>query len=97
MRLKLRKLESTRQAHEQELSVLHTERQDYLRSLDQRKEVCLRHRFWRLTGSAGNPGLKLVLNQDSPALLSRTLAYYDYFSRSQASQINELKTGIANA
>lgn len=35
--------------------------------------------------------MKLVLNQDSPALLSRTLAYYDYFSRSQASQINELK------
>ena len=35
--------------------------------------------------------LKLVLNQDSPALLSRTLAYYDYFSRSQATQINELR------
>ena len=35
--------------------------------------------------------LKLVLNQDSPALLSRTLAYYDYFSRSQSAQINELR------
>ena len=35
--------------------------------------------------------LKLVLNQDNPARLSRTLAYYEYFSRSQAAQISDLR------
>ena len=38
--------------------------------------------------------LKLLLNQDSPARLSRMLAYYDYFSRAQAGQIRELRVAL---
>ena len=88
--LELRKLESTRQVHASELSNLDTERQDYLGSLDQRrnmlaKQIMAAYRLGR------ESRLKLVLNQDSPALLSRTLAYYDYFSRSQTSQIAKLR------
>jgi len=91
--LEMRKLESTRQEHETELSNLNTERQDYLSSLDQRrnllaKQIMAAYRLGR------ESRLKLVLNQDSPALLSRTLAYYDYFSRSQTSQIAELREVI---
>lgn len=91
--LELRKLESTRQTHETEFSNLDTERQDYLNSLDQRrtllaKQIMAAYRLGR------ESRLKLVLNQDSPALLSRTLAYYDYFSRSQTSQIAELREVI---
>lgn len=88
--LELRKLESTRQAHDRELATLHTEQQDYLRSLDQRREV-LSSQIMAAYRLGRESRLKLVLNQDSPARLSRTLAYYDYFSRSQASQIEELR------
>lgn len=88
--LKLRKLESSRQEHDVELSRLHSERQDYLHSLDQRREV-LATQIMTAYRLGRESRLKLVLNQDSPALLSRTLAYYDYFSRSQASQISELR------
>jgi septal ring factor EnvC (AmiA/AmiB activator) len=88
--LELRKLESTRQAHDRELSKLHSQRQDYLQSLNNRrkalaKQIMAAYRLGR------ESRLKLILNQDSPALLSRTLAYYDYFSRSQTSQIKELR------
>lgn len=88
--LELRKLESTRQLHSHKLSDLQSERRDYLHSLEDRREtlaaqIIAAYRLGR------ESRLKLVLNQDSPALLARTLAYYDYFSRSQASQINELK------
>jgi septal ring factor EnvC (AmiA/AmiB activator) len=88
--LDLRKLESTRLVHESKLSELHVERQDYLRSLDKRREI-LAQQIMMAYRLGRESRLKLVLNQDSPALLSRTLAYYEYFSRSQASQINELK------
>ena len=88
--LELRKLETTRQQHEQQLTVLHDERQEYLRSLDQRRGV-LAEQIMAAYRLGRQSRLKLVLNQDSPALLSRTLAYYDYFSRSQAAQINELR------
>jgi septal ring factor EnvC (AmiA/AmiB activator) len=87
---KLRQLEKTRQTHERELESLHGERQDYLASLDERRDILSRQIMaaYRLGRQSR---LKLLLNQDSPALLSRTLAYYDYFSRSQAAQISELR------
>ncbi len=88
--LELRALESTRQVHDRELSVLHTERQNYLGSLEKRRKI-LASQIMAAYRLGRESRLKLVLNQDSPALLSRTLAYYDYFSRSQAVQINELR------
>ena len=88
--LELRKLESTRQEHERELSGLNAEREDYLDSLDQRRHL-LAEQILAAYRLGRESRLKLVLNQDSPALLSRTLAYYDYFSRSQTTQIAELK------
>ena len=92
--LALRKLYSSRLGHEQSLSRLHDEREDYLDSLDQRKAELVSQVLaaYRL-GSESR--LKLVLNQDSPAAFSRTLAYYDYFSRSQANQIQELRAVLA--
>jgi len=88
--LKLRKLESTKQVHDRELADLQAKRESYLRSLDQRRAV-LASQIMSAYRLGRESRLKLVLNQDSPARLSRTLAYYDYFSRSQAVQINELK------
>ena len=88
--LELRKLESTRQTHEHELSTLSIDRQNYLNSLDQRREL-LAKQIMAAYRLGRESRLKLVLNQNSPALLSRTLAYYDYFSRSQSSYISELR------
>jgi septal ring factor EnvC (AmiA/AmiB activator) len=88
--MELRKLASTRQAHDRELEDLQTERRNYLDSLDKRREL-LAEQIMAAYRLGRESRLKLVLNQDSPALLSRTLAYYDYFSRSQATQISELK------
>ena len=88
--LQLRELDAARQVHESQLGTLEAERLDYLDSLEDRsdalaKQIMAAYRLGR------ESRLKLILNQDSPALLSRTLAYYDYFSRSQASQISELQ------
>jgi len=88
--LELRALESTREEHERELAVLHTERRNYLDSIEERRDI-LATQIMAAYRLGRESRLKLVLNQDSPALLSRTLAYYDYFSRSQARQINELR------
>ncbi len=88
--LKLRELETTRQVHAGELADLNAEQDNYLRSLDKRRQV-LASQIMTAYRLGRESRLKLVLNQDSPARLSRTLAYYDYFSRSQTVQINELK------
>jgi len=88
--LKLRKLTSGMQVHELELADLNAERDTYLSSLDKRRQV-LASQIMTAYRLGRESRLKLVLNQDSPARLSRTLAYYDYFSRSQALQITELK------
>jgi septal ring factor EnvC (AmiA/AmiB activator) len=88
--LELRELESTRRQHEREIIVLQAERRDYLDSLEKRRDI-LAAQIMAAYRLGRESRLKLVLNQDSPALLSRTLAYYEYFSRSQAAQINELR------
>lgn len=92
--LKLRELESARQEHVLDLSKLHVERQDFLNSLDKRRKA-LATQIMAAYRLGRESRLKLLLNQDSPALLSRTLAYYDYFSRSQAEQIEELRKVLA--
>lgn len=88
--LQLRELESTRQVHDRQLASLEAEREDYLDSLRNRNDA-LANQIMAAYRLGRQSRLKLILNQDSPALLSRILAYYDYFSRSQASQISELK------
>ncbi len=88
--LKLRKLEASNDEKELTLLRLQEEQRDYLNSLGQRRDM-LASQIMAAYRLGRESRLKLVLNQDSPALLSRTLAYYDYFSRSQTSQIRELK------
>jgi septal ring factor EnvC (AmiA/AmiB activator) len=38
--------------------------------------------------------IKLLLNQDDPALLGRMLAYYDYYARAQADRISLLRESL---
>lgn len=86
----LQKLEDQRATHQQELDDLQLERDDYLDSLDERREQ-LASQIVAAFRLGQESRLKLILNQDSPAQFARTLAYFDYFSRSQAKQIQELK------
>lgn len=88
--LELRKLQVVRREHNRELAVLETEQQNYLSSLSDRRKL-LSEQILAAYRLGRESRLKLVLNQDSPALVARTIAYYDYFSRSQSSRINELR------
>ena len=88
--LAIRKLDAARQGHEQKLAGLQQQRGDYLDSLGQRKDI-LASQILAAYRLGRESRLKLVLNQNSPATFSRTLAYYDYFSRAQSAQIHELK------
>jgi murein hydrolase activator len=38
--------------------------------------------------------LKLILNQDDPARVSRVMVYYDYFNRTRLSQIESIQRGL---
>ena len=40
--------------------------------------------------------LKLILNQEDPALFGRTLVYYDYFNQARSEQIKQVQTALTN-
>lgn len=40
--------------------------------------------------------LKLILNQEEPALIGRTLVYYDYFNRARSEQIGQVQVALEN-
>ena len=86
----LRKLEVSRLTHTSDLAQLQTERDNYLRSIEERRQA-LASQILTAYRLGRESRLKLVFNQDSPARLERTLAYYDYFNRTQAVRISELK------
>lgn len=88
--MELRKLQETRKAHESQFADLQLERNNYLESLEGRRKL-LAEQILAAYRLGRESRLKLVLNQDSPAHLSRTLAYYDYIGRAQTDSINELR------
>ena len=91
--LKLRELETRGITHENDLRKLEAERRQYLESLNDRKTE-LDQQIVSAYQLGRESRLKLLLNQDSPAKLSRMLAYYDYFSRAQMDQIKELRVAL---
>jgi len=87
---KLQALEQQRGQQEKQIEDLQSDRDAYLDSLSERRDA-LSQQIFAAFRLGQESRLKLILNQDSPAQFARTLAYFDYFSRSQASQIEELK------
>ena len=81
-------------AQQKRLDVLQTEQDNQLKELQGSNDELAKQVLsaWRLGRESR---LKLILNQDSPAKLSRTLAYYDYFSAAQADQIHSIKSTLA--
>ena len=91
--LEYRKLENQRLAHLTELDKLELQREEYLTSLEQHHEQLAEQvrSSYRLGRQSR---LKLLLNQDDPARLSRMLAYYDYVNRAQAHRISGLREAL---
>jgi len=85
---------------DQQLSVLETDlkalqhkqnqEQDYLRQERELLKSQLRSAY--ITGRQER--LRILLNQQDPALLSRTLAYYDYLNRARAARMQEIQHRI---
>ncbi len=90
----LRDLEAKRLDHQLTLKDLRTQKETFLVSLTQQKDQLggqLRSAY-RISRQSR---LQLLLNLDSPAQLSRTLAYYNYVNRAKVRQIEELQTVLA--
>jgi len=90
----LRALAAQRQAHQAELAALETQRSEYLVHLEQRMDRLAEQLRGAYRGGRQSR-MKLVLNQDDPALLGRMLAYYDYFSRAQMQRISVLREALS--
>ena len=90
----LRELDKQIAIHLKELSELEAQRDEHVRDLDQRKKQ-LAHQIDATYRLASQSRIKLILNQDNPAQLSRMLAYYDHINRAEVEKINTLKALLA--
>lgn len=91
--LEFRSLEQQRTLHLEELADLERQKEEYLSSLDERlSQLAIQVRSSYQLGSQTR--IKLILNQDDPARVSRMLAYYDYLNRAQVSKIAGLKVAL---
>ena len=91
--LALRELARQREEHESELSRLEQERSEYIASLETRK-IALGEQIVAAYQLGRESRLKMLLNQDEPDRLGRMMAYYDYISKEQVAQIQELRTAL---
>jgi septal ring factor EnvC (AmiA/AmiB activator) len=91
--LELRSLQEQQAERELELAKSERQRESYLASLDQRLgELAQQLRASYRNGRQSR--MKLVLNQDDPAMLSRLLAYYEFISRAQVERISLLRDAL---
>jgi septal ring factor EnvC (AmiA/AmiB activator) len=91
--LQSRDLEQQKQVQENELEKLEAEKDVFLASLNQQQAQLVEQirSAYRLGRQSR---LKLLLNQDSTAELSRMLAYYDYVNRAQVDRISGLQEAL---
>lgn len=91
---RLRELRAQQAEQEAELARLADERDAQLQRLAVDHEQLARRLVaaWRLGRQSR---IQLILNQDSPARLDRTLAYYEYLTRAQAERMTALRAQLA--
>lgn len=78
-----------------ELKALNAKRIEHENLLKQEKQKLVNQ--IRSAYRAGrNDYIKLLLNQEDPALVGRTLAYYDYHNRVRAARINHVQQTLAD-
>jgi septal ring factor EnvC (AmiA/AmiB activator) len=89
----LRALRQQQLAHQQELAALHRQRADYVNRLESGMDQLAAQLRWSYRSSRQSR-IKLVLNQDNPALLGRMLAYYEFYARAQAARLSMLREAM---
>jgi len=107
LQVKLRRAETEIGKTARHLRVLATSLERQQRLLDQLQEqrgaqlealeanrVALKQQLRSAYAMGRQERLKILLNQQDPAVVSRLLVYYDYFNRSRAEQINQLDKAL---
>ncbi|MCZ6802602.1 MAG: peptidoglycan DD-metalloendopeptidase family protein [Proteobacteria bacterium] len=78
-----------------ELEELMFEQAENEASLEQEKEI-LTNQIRSAYQVGRNDYIKLVLNQEDPALVGRALAYYDYHNQARSERIEQVKQSLVN-
>jgi murein hydrolase activator len=78
-----------------ELEELHFEKAEHDAALKKEKEK-LTHQIRSAYQIGRNDYIKLILNQEDPALVGRALAYYDYHNRARSERINQVKQTLVH-
>ena len=89
----LRALRQQQLGHQQELAALRRQRADYVKRLESGMDQLAAQLRWSYRSSRQSR-IKLVLNQDNPALLGRMLAYYQFYARAQTARISMLRDAM---
>jgi murein hydrolase activator len=78
-----------------ELEELMFEKSEHELALGQEKEK-LKYQIRAAYQMGRNDYIKLMLNQEDPALVGRALAYYDYHNRARSERIGQVQTTLVN-
>jgi len=78
-----------------ELEELKFEQAEHNAALEQEKEK-LTHQIRSAYQMGRNDYLKLLLNQEDPALVGRALAYYDYHNKARSERIGQVQKTLTN-
>ncbi len=78
-----------------ELEDLKFEQAENEQALEQEKEK-LKNQIRSAYQMGRNDYIKLILNQEDPALVGRALAYYDYHNRARSERIEQVQQTLAN-
>lgn len=89
----LRKTRANLRLKQQELTRLQQHHQQQKEALSRQREA-LRQQILASYAMGRQGYLKIILNQQDPARIGRTLAYFDYFNRARAKQIEEIQRSL---
>ncbi len=90
----LRLLATSLERQQQRLQELQQTRNGQLQVLEVNRQA-LKQQMRSAYAMGRQERLKILLNQQDPAVVSRLLVYYDYFNRSRAEKIRQLDAGLA--
>lgn len=89
----LRDLAASLKRQQNQLDQLQAQRADQLQALEAHRQA-LKQQMRSAYAMGRQERLKILLNQQDPAVVSRLLVYYDYLNRSRAEQINQLDQAL---
>ena len=93
VRTRLQQIENDRAAHSARLDALKLQADGLRQQLEQqRKYLGQQVRAAYMTGQ--NDFLKLLLNQEDPALIGRVMAYHDYLNRARVDRIHRIRASL---